>query len=93
MNYLFYTLLALFAFLPLPRGATFDWAWLLMSVVVYAMVAVWLIWYRQGKVSVTPAFKVGALCADFMFIWLAWNFLQIVPLPIGLLERYFTVIS
>jgi O-antigen ligase len=87
MNYLFYILLGLFAFLPLPRGSTFDWAWLLMSVVVFAMVAVWLIWYRQGKVSITPAFRSARFVMILMMIWLAWNFLQIVPLPIGLLER------
>jgi len=58
MNYLFYTLLALFAVLPLPRGSTFDWSWLLMSMVVYVMTAVWLLQYWQGKVSITPAFKV-----------------------------------
>ena len=86
MNYLFYTLLALFAFLPLPRGGTFDWAWLLMSVVVYLMAAVWLIGYLQGKVIVTPAFKAARYVLVILFTWLGWNLLQIIPLPIGLLE-------
>ena len=86
MNYLFYTLLALFAFLPLPRGGTFDWAWLLMSLVVYLMAAIWLIGYLQGRVSVTPAFKAARYVLVLLFIWLGWNLLQIIPLPIGLLE-------
>ena len=86
MNYLFYTLLALFAFLPLPRGGTFDWAWLLMSMVVYVMAAIWLLGYWQGRVSVTPAFKAARYVLVLLFIWLGWNLLQIIPLPIGLLE-------
>ena len=39
MNSLFYALLVLFALLPLPRGATFDWAWLLMASIVYTLAA------------------------------------------------------
>ncbi|GBE08841.1 O-Antigen ligase [bacterium BMS3Bbin11] len=87
MNYLFYTLLALFAVLPLPRGSTFDWSWMLMSMVVYVMAAVWLLQYRQGKVSFTRAFKAARFVLLFFIFWLGWNLLQIIPLPMGLLER------
>jgi len=86
VNYLFYTLLALFAWLPLPRGSTFDWAWMLMSMVVYVMAAVWLLGYRQGKVDVTPAFKAARYVLILLFVWLGWNLLQVIPLPMGLLE-------
>ena len=86
MNQLFYILLGLFAFLPLPRGSTFDWAWLLMSVVVYAMAAMWLYLYQQGKVSITPAFRSARYVLYLLLVWLGWNLLQVVPLPIGLLE-------
>ncbi|NOY17035.1 MAG: O-antigen ligase family protein [Gammaproteobacteria bacterium] len=86
MNFLFYTLLSLFAILPLPRGSTFDWAWMLMSIVVYVMAAIWLLWYRQGKVVVTPAFHSARYVMILLLIWLVWNLMQTVPLPIGLLE-------
>ncbi len=78
--------MALFAFLPLPRGSTFDWAWLLMSIVVYVMAVVWLLWYRQGKVVVTPAFRSARYVMFLLLGWLGWNLLQILPLPMGLLE-------
>lgn len=86
MNFLFYTLLALFTVLPLPRGSTFDWAWLLMALLVYVMAAVWLIGYLGGRFNITPAFRSARPVLLLLLAWLGWNLLQIVPLPIGLLE-------
>ena len=87
MNSLFYTLLALFALLPLPRGTTFDWSWLLMAVIVYIMAALWLIAYAKGRVQLTPAFRSARYVLIIFVSWLGWNLLQIIPLPVGLLER------
>ena len=57
-----------------------------MSVVVYVMAMVWLIGYVQGKVSITPAFRSARYVLFLLLGWLGWNLLQIVPLPMGLLE-------
>lgn len=57
-----------------------------MSLVVYMMAAVWLLLYRQGKVDVTPAFKSARVVLLLLLLWLGWNLLQIVPVPVDFLE-------
>lgn len=84
---LFITLLVLFAVLPLPRGSTFDWAWSLMASSVWIMAAVWLVLYARGRAALTPAFIAARYVLLVLVTWLAWNVLQTVPLPIGLLEH------
>jgi O-antigen ligase len=79
-------LLALFALLPLPRGGTFDWAWMLMCSLVYSLSAVTFYLYMIGKLELTPAFRKARPVLIFFLIWIAWIVLQMIPMPIGILE-------
>ena len=81
---LFYGLLALLFWLPIPLGSHRPWAWSLMEVWVFALTAGWLLLNL-----VSPRFhtlrRYWPLLALFGLFQL-WVFIQQLPLPIGLLQ-------
>ena len=77
---------ALFAVLPYPRGSTFDWAWLLIVLVIFLLSAWWLSLYLADKVQITPAFMAGKTVMVLLALWLTWVVFQMISFPIGLLE-------
>ncbi|WP_158681663.1 O-antigen ligase family protein [Microbulbifer pacificus] len=81
---LFYGLLALLFWLPIPLGSHRPWAWAFMEVWTFALTAGWLVMnlYRSQWKALKPYWPLLGLFALFQ----AWIFLQQLPLPIGLLE-------
>jgi O-antigen ligase len=78
--------LALIVWVPIPLGSNRPWAWAILELWVFALSIWWLLDFARGKTSPGPALK-GAwpalLCAS---LWLAYVWLQLLPLPFELLH-------
>ena len=85
-RWLFALYLALIVWAPVPLGSNRPWAWAILELWVFALTVWWLLDFVRGRARLGPAFK-GAwpalLCAA---LWLAYVWLQLVPLPLELLQ-------
>jgi len=59
---------------------------MLMCSLVYSLSAVTLYLYTVGKLELTPAFRKAYPVLVLFLIWIVWIVLQMIPLPVGLLE-------
>ncbi len=86
-RFLFYFLLLVIAWLPLPYGSKPEWAMGIMQVGVFMVSALWLAGYGFGYLSVTPAFRKGGPVFVGLVLVAFWVWLQSLPLPAGLVEQ------
>ena len=56
MNGLFYGLLALLAWAPLPLGSNRTWAWTIMVIAACLLAMIWIAGYLRGRLQLTEAF-------------------------------------
>ncbi|GAA3912603.1 O-antigen ligase family protein [Litoribacillus peritrichatus] len=83
---LFYIFLALIIWLPLPLGSNRPWAWHLMEVMSYSLVAVWGYHYIQQKVELPVVFSKNNWLITGLLTFAAIILLQIIPFPASLIE-------
>jgi O-antigen ligase len=83
---LFWALLALIVWLPLPWGGNTPWAWSLMLMGVFLLAAAWLWRFWRGLAVLTPAFRRSAPMLALWALWLVYLSAQIIPLPLSWLE-------
>ena len=82
-NTLFYCLLALLAWLPIPLGSNRPWAWNIFELASYALFAFSAYKYRQTLFPRLSVYKLPiALFTGFLF----YVFIQTIPLPSTLLS-------
>jgi len=81
---LFWALLALLVWAPIPLGSNRPWAWMVLELWAYALLAVWLILWALGRTepSTVVARAWPAWCV--LGLWLALQVLHVVPMPAGL---------
>ncbi len=79
-RWIFYLLLALIAWVPLPFGSNRPWAWSIMEIWIFLLSIVWLITFIAGKVSFTPVFKKATPVLFLFCLWLVHIAFQVVPL-------------
>ncbi|NHN39574.1 O-antigen ligase family protein [Pseudomaricurvus alcaniphilus] len=83
---LFYGLLVLLAWLPLPLGSNRPWSLAIMQIAVLSLSLVWLVQYLRGRVGVSAVFlKAWPLLVPLALL-LLWVSMQSWPLPLPLLE-------
>ncbi len=80
---LFYTLLFLVFWLPLPLGSNRPWAWACMELICYFLLsgAVWV--YRDDLLLRLKAYRLPIV---LLLIFLAWNLIQFIPMPEGIIH-------
>jgi putative inorganic carbon (HCO3(-)) transporter len=83
MNPLFYGLLALLAWAPLPLGSNRIWAWAVLAVGCYLLATAWLAGYVLGRFTVSDAFRRARWALVAGAVWLLYVGLQFTPLPAG----------
>ena len=85
-RWLFVLYLALIVWAPIPLGSNRPWAWAILELWVFALAIWWLLDFARGNARLAAAFR-GAwpalLCAS---LWLAYVWLQLLPLPLELLK-------
>ncbi|NJD34701.1 MAG: O-antigen ligase family protein [Betaproteobacteria bacterium] len=81
MNPIFYGLLALLAWAPLPLGSNRVWAWAVLVVGCCLLSIAWLAGYALGRFTVSDAFRRARWVLAAGAVWLLYIGLQLVPLP------------
>lgn len=80
-NRLFYALLALLVWLPLPLGSNRVWAEALFEIAVALLSLLWLFGWWRNRVTVGAAFSGARPVCRLLLAWLAYVLLQLLPLP------------
>lgn len=81
MNPIFYGLLGLLAWAPLPLGSNRSWAWTILVVGSFLLAIAWLVGYLFGRVVVTDAFRRARWALGAGALWILYVGLQSVELP------------
>jgi putative inorganic carbon (HCO3(-)) transporter len=83
---LFWLLLSLLVWAPIPLGSNRPWAWTLLEIGIYALLVAWLILFAAGKANVSDSASAAWLPLAVLAIWLALQLLHILPLAESLVE-------
>ena len=78
---LFWLLLALLVWIPIPLGSNRVWAWSLLELVVFGLLGLWLVLWATMQVELPDALRKAWPVLLVVVAWLAWLTLSIVPLP------------
>src|SRR5690242_2044909 len=84
-GWMFALYLLLLVWAPIPLASNRPWGWAILEIWVFALALWWLTGYFSGARSlntVVAGAKPVLLCAS---AWAIYAWLQLVPLPIGLL--------
>ena len=84
---LFWLLLALLLWLPIPLGSNRVWAWSLMEVAAYALLGAWLLLWALGVSHASDALAKAWPAVLLLCIWLLYLALYVVPLPPALVAK------
>ena len=80
-NPIFYGLLGLLAWAPLPLGSNRTWAWAILVVGCYVLAIAWLAGYALGRFTLSEAFRRARWALTAGAVWLLYVGLQFVALP------------
>ena len=78
---LYYSLLALLVWAPLPLGSNRTWAWAITIGWAVILMMIWIVQYLRGRVDVPPVFRKARWGLLLLGGWLAYLGLQCLPLP------------
>lgn len=78
---LFYALLALLVWLPLPLASNRVWAEALFEMAVALLALSWLFGWQRGRVTAGAAFGAARPLYWLLLAWLAYVPVQLLPLP------------
>jgi len=78
---LFWGLLALVVWAPIPLGSNRPWAWMIVELWAYALLAAWLFLYAFGRVRLSEAVVAAKPAWVLLGLWVALQALHVVPLP------------
>jgi O-antigen ligase len=78
---LFWALVALLVWMPIPLGSNRPWAWTVLEVWTWIVLAAWLCLYAFGKVEVSEPVRRARIAWALLAAWLVLQALYIVPLP------------
>lgn len=82
-NSIFYGLLALLAWAPLPLGSNRAWAWPILAIGGGLLAMLWLAGYLRGHLELPAAFRRARWALAAGVLWLLLLGLQLAPLPPG----------
>lgn len=78
---IFYALLVLLVWLPLPMGSNRPWAEAIFEVVASLLVWFWLLGYRRNQVEPGAGFRRARWVVYVLLVWLGYLAFQLIPLP------------
>ena len=78
---LFWLLLILLLWVPIPLGSNRVWAWSLLEIATFALVAGWGLLWALGKASVPDSLAKAWPAFVLLGLWLLHNALHLVPMP------------
>src|SRR5689334_1549500 len=78
---LFWALLALLVWVPIPLGSNRPWAWMVLELWAYALMAAWLVLWAFGYAHASLALRRSWPAWVVLGMWLALQVLEIAPMP------------
>ena len=85
-RWIFISYLALLVWAPVPLGSNRSWVWPLLALWVLALALAWLAGRLRGKHSIPAILDDARPMLWCGLLWLVYVWLQLVPLPIGILK-------
>ena len=83
---LFYALLGLLIFLPIPLGSDRPWAWGIVEFWTFTLTAFWVLGSLTDQCRINDVFRSAKPVLVLFGAWLAYTGLMLVPLPVALVE-------
>lgn len=86
---LYWALLALLVWLPVPLGSNRGWAWAAMEVAAFMLLACWLALWALDKVRIAEPLRRAWPVFVMLGAWIALHAVSILPMPenwVGLLS-------
>jgi O-antigen ligase len=80
----FWALLVLLVWIPIPLGSNRAWAWGFLEAFAFVLVAAWLVLWALGQAEVSHPLKRAWPAWIVLGLWIALQGLHIAPLPAGL---------
>ena len=80
-RFIFAGLMILLAWAPVPLGSNRPWAWALLEMGAFSLLAAWLL----GRPGPPAALRAARIPVLLLLLWLAATGLQAVPIPAGVL--------
>jgi O-antigen ligase len=77
---LFWALLAFLVWVPFPLGSNRPWAWMVLEVYVFAMLALWALLWAFGRAEVSEPVKRAWPAWILLLAWLALQALHVTPM-------------
>ena len=85
-SFLYFSLLGLLIWLPLPLGSKPIWAMGLFQILVWLLTIGWVAGYSTGKLKITESFQKGYPVLIVFLVVSGWQFIQSIPLPAELVD-------
>ena len=78
---LYWALLVLLVWLPVPLGSNRGWAWAVMEVTAFALTIWWLVLWALDKVTVAESLRRAWPVFVLLGLWILHQVVTIVPMP------------
>ena len=78
---LFWALLLLLVWVPIPLGSNRPWAWTVLEVYAFALLAAWLVFWALKGGEIPEPVKRAWPAWIVLALWLALQAVHVVPLP------------
>ena len=83
---LFWLLMLLLLWVPIPLGSNRVWAWAVLAIAVFALLIAWLALWAVARVRIPHALLKAWPAFAILGVWLLHVGITIVPLPTGWVE-------
>jgi O-antigen ligase len=78
---LFWPYVALLVWAPIPLGSNRPWAWMVLEVWAYALLAAWVLAWAFGRVETTEPLRRAWPAWALLALWLVLQVLHVIPMP------------
>ena len=83
---LFWLLMLLLVWIPIPLGSNRVWAWSALEVAVFALVIAWLVLWAVGRIQASEGIAGAWPALALLAVWLLLLSAYLLPLPISWVE-------
>src|SRR5689334_20603236 len=83
---LFWLLLSLLLWIPIPLGSNRPWAWTVLEIFVYLLLAAWLVLFAIGRARISETALKAWPALVLLSVWMMLQLLHVVPFSPALVQ-------